>query len=336
MTSAKRVFSRVTSSAGPIVAFRFCQFGLDLRLFGPQFLDCLFRLAGGAAQGGRAFAGFGPVAPSGLAVVDTVFIVAAGGAPLFGQQAAVVVEVAVERCAGAVGDQPQTVADQFEQMRVVADQDNRALIFVQSLDQGLAGVDVQMVGRFVQQHQVRGVEAHQGEQQTRLFTAGKIGDPRVGTFLAEPEAADLSADLGLVRSRHQRGHVAVGGSRDVQFLDLVLGEIADAQLARHAHAALHRFQTLGQQLDQGRLAVAVGPDQGDAVVHVDAQVEARENRLVCDIADRRAFHTDQRRGRLSGLGNEKETVCASMADAIGSIRSSIFMRLWAWRALLAL
>ena len=54
-----------------------------------------------------------------------------------------------------------------------------------------------MVGRFVQDHQMRCVAAHQGEQQPRLFAARQIGYLDVGPFLLETEPAKLRADLRL-------------------------------------------------------------------------------------------------------------------------------------------
>ncbi len=66
----------------------------------------------------------------------------------------------------------------------------------------------------------------------------------------------------------------VGARLGVEFVELMLREIGDAQTGRARHRALHGREPAGDELDQRRFAVAVGADQGDAVVVVDAQIEA--------------------------------------------------------------
>ena len=67
------------------------------------------------------------------------------------------------------------------------------------------------------------------------------------------------------------------GFGEVELLGLFLGEIADLELARAAQGAGERAQPPGQQAQQRGLAVAVGAEHGDAVVHVDAQVQIAQH-----------------------------------------------------------
>ncbi len=60
---------------------------------------------------------------------------------------------------------------------------------------------------------------------------------------------------------------------EVELFGLVLGKITDADLGRAANLAFHRLQALSQQLHEGGFAVAVGAQQRDAVVGVEAEVE---------------------------------------------------------------
>ena len=75
----------------------------------------------------------------------------------------------------------------------------------------------------------------------------------------------------------------------------MLREIADREFFRPCDSAGERLQLVGQQLDQRRLAVAVGAEQGDAVVGVDAQRDAIEHRLFRIVADRDVIDGDDRR-----------------------------------------
>ena len=65
-------------------------------------------------------------------------------------------------------------------MAVVRHQDDRAGIVVDRLDQGRAAVDVEMVGRLVEDEQVRAAEGREAEHQPRLLAAGQLLDLLVG------------------------------------------------------------------------------------------------------------------------------------------------------------
>ena len=58
-------------------------------------------------------------------------------------------------------DQPETVGHQRQQVHVVADKDHRAGIFGQRLDQRLAAFHVEVVGRLVEDQEVRRVDGGQ-------------------------------------------------------------------------------------------------------------------------------------------------------------------------------
>jgi hypothetical protein len=60
----------------------------------------------------------------------------------------VVFEVPFERPHGSVGDQPQPVGDALDQMFVMAHQHERTGEVVDCLDENLAALDVEVVGRF--------------------------------------------------------------------------------------------------------------------------------------------------------------------------------------------
>jgi hypothetical protein len=64
--------------------------------------------------------------------------------------------------------------------------------------------------------------------------------------------------------------------------------------ARRVTGALHRVEPARQELGQGRLAVAVGAQERDAVVGVEPEVEAVEHDLAV-VADARLVERDQRR-----------------------------------------
>ena len=159
-------------------------------------------------------------------------------------------------------------------MPVVRDQHHGALKLVQRQNQRLAAVDVEVVGRLVEDDQVRPVERGKAEQQPRLFTAREILGRRFHPVRRQAEAGHAGAHLRFSRLRHQHAHMLDGAFVRAQLIQLMLGEEGDLQLGGAGHLAGQRCQTAGNQLGEGGLAVAVGAEQGDAVIGVDVERQA--------------------------------------------------------------
>ncbi len=89
---------------------------------------------------------------------------------------AVVVEIAVERHDAAVGDEPERVGRGAQQVAVVRDDDERAVVILQRLGERLAHLDVEVIGGLVQQQQVGLLPDEQREREPRFLAAGKAAD----------------------------------------------------------------------------------------------------------------------------------------------------------------
>ena len=100
------------------------------------------------------------------------------------------------------------------------------------------------------------------------------------------------------RSRRMWSERRLGGR---ELVELVLGEVADAQLVRRGDPPAHLRQPAGEQLRERGLALAVAAQQRDAVVLIDPKVEAREHRRAA-VAHRRALGRDDGGRELLGLG----------------------------------
>src|SRR6185369_16616685 len=101
----------------------------------------------------------------------------------------------------------------------------------------------------------------------------------------ESETAKLRAHFTLRQLRPQVLQRLDRGDQTVQFLELMLREIARYQLARPDHLARHRVELADQKLGQRRLAVAVLAQERDAVVRIEAKGQARQDRLARLITD---------------------------------------------------
>ena len=134
--------------------------------------------------------------PRGLAAIGARRLAAVGVAAPFGDDAPpVVVEIAVERSYGPVGHDPQAIRAGVDQVAVVRDQDHGARIIVDRLDQRGAAVDVEMVGRLVEDDEVGPGEGREPEQQPRLLAARERRDLGVAVLAGKPDRADAGAHL---------------------------------------------------------------------------------------------------------------------------------------------
>jgi hypothetical protein len=91
-------------------------------------------------------------------------------------------------------DQHQAVGGQLDHVAVVADEDDGAVIAVERLDQRLAGIDVEVVGRLVEDQQVRRIAGDQRQRQPGALAAGQLADQRRRLVARKTEAAELGAD----------------------------------------------------------------------------------------------------------------------------------------------
>ncbi len=137
---------------------------------------------------------------------------------------------------------------------------------------------------------------------SRALAAGEKAHLDLGLVAAEAETGKLGAHGAGLGLRQKPRHVQERRVLGRQFLDVMLGEIADPQPCARGHAAGHERQLARQQARQGRLAVAVAAKEGDPVVGIDPQVDAREHRLARAIADRGAGQREERRAQLAGTG----------------------------------
>ena len=217
----------------------------------------------------------------------------------------------------AIGHQQQTVGRRFDQRRSWLTSTTAPSKSLSAVKKFAARIDVQMVGRFVQDQHVAVCRASRAPASAWRARRRKDWPTLVCALSAEkPKPPSWRAQfLHRERVAADAPSVSIGVSRAVQFLQLMLGEIAGHQLFGAHQFAAHRFQLARQQLRQGRFAVAVLAQQRDAVVGIEAQGQ------VC-AAPACPAHSRPRRdpcvisGGLAGcaLGKRIGAVCSSMRN----------------------
>ncbi len=176
----------------------------------------------------------------------------------------------------------------------MADEDDRAFIIVQRVDQRLAAIHVEVVCRLVEDQKMRRMERGEREEQARLFTARELFRRRIRLVRAETDSRHLRPLLCLGLIRHQLGDMVVGREFGTQLVHLMLGEVAIFELFRGATGTGKRREFPAQQLRQRRFAVAIRAKQTHAVIAIETQIEPAQDRLFGVITHTRAFDPDQR------------------------------------------
>ena len=216
---------------------------------------------------------------------------------------------------GPVGVQvPDLVDDLVEQLDVVADHHDAALVRAQEVAQPGDRVGVEVVGRLVEQQRGRVGEQDPGQLDPAPLAAGQRAQRLVEHPVGQAEVGADPGGLGLGRVAAERGEAVlqpavpahdrvlgrvVGGlgQLDLGLLQLVQqgvqpaggqhpvagehGEIAGARILRQVadlaapvDAAVVRQRLAGQHAQGAGLAGAVAADQPDAVAGLDAQGRA--------------------------------------------------------------
>ncbi len=176
----------------------------------------------------------------------------------------------------------------------MGDHQHRALIVVERIEKRPAAVDIEVVGRFVEDQKVRAVHRDDVQQQAGAFATREVLDLGLDLFRRHAEAAQAraAAGFGLIRpgaaDHLQRRVFRIHG------FDLVLVEPGDRHAPVAPVVAVAFLQRAGQQLGEGRLAGAVDAQHADAVIGIEARGDVAQDDLVV-IADADIVQAQDRR-----------------------------------------
>ena len=197
----------------------------------------------------------------------------------------------------------------------MADEQHGALELVEGDRQRLARVQVQVVGGLVQQQQVGPLPDDGGQHQTGALPARQGAHRLLHHVALEAELPEVVAQRLLARvgarrrglagqARHQLQRGVVG----VQQVHLLLREVAHRQALALGDGTAQCRQGAGDGLHQGGLALAVGPQDADALTGHDRAGDVADDGggllppgCLCAIAARAAvaaFHVAQRQHRV--------------------------------------
>src|SRR6476661_4066403 len=160
----------------------------------------------------------------------------------------VIVEIAIEGFHRSVLHQPESVGTSLQQIAIVRDQHHRAGKIVEGLDQRRAAVNVEMVGRLVENDEMRRIKGGKSKQQSRLLAAREFLNLRVAGKSGKTNGPNSRTHLRFRCVRHESTHMIVGTRVGLKLVELVLGEVSDPQTGSTRDGAMLGRQPFGKEL----------------------------------------------------------------------------------------
>src|SRR6185369_16629351 len=117
-----------------------------------------------------------------------------------------------------------------DEIAVVRDEDHSPCVFGKRFQQYVFGTHVEVVGGFVEEQEVRGMEKHFQERIAVSLPTGKDGDALEHFIRRKQEAAQKIAQLSLPRTRRIVSQIVQHASIWIEFFVLVLGEVISLNL----------------------------------------------------------------------------------------------------------
>jgi len=156
-----------------------------------------------------------------------------------------------------------------------------------------------VVRRLVEHENVRVLQAQDGKRDARLLAARQERHALQAGGARDAEGAEVAAVLLVLAAGEARGHEADGALREVERVDVVLGEEGEAEARVALDDAAGGLERADEQLERRRLAGAVGPHDADAAVELHVEVHvAQDGGPVGRVAERHVLHLDDGRGQL--------------------------------------
>mmetsp|Transcript_9237 Transcript_9237/g.23779 ORF Transcript_9237/g.23779 Transcript_9237/m.23779 type:complete len:346 (+) Transcript_9237:172-1209(+) len=197
-----------------------------------------------------------------------------------------------------LGDGKELRAGVGQQAAVVADEHKAAVEVVQCRAQRVDRLHVQVVGRLVEQQDVRGHLEQERKAQPDFLPAGQRAHRLNAQAPPQPEARQEGARLLLLDAEAlaEQVHAAHGRQRRGQELvDAVLREVAEPQVVVPPHLPAQRLGGAGDGRQQRRLAPAVAAENADPAAEVHLHGDAGHDRRSLGIpAHRHVFQLQHR------------------------------------------
>src|ERR1700685_4029108 len=103
----------------------------------------------------------------------------------------------------AVADFEDARGQLIDEVTVVRDEDDRACVFDERIEQHVFGAQVEMVRRFVEQQEVRRMQQQAQQRVASALSAGEYADLLEDVFVGKEKTAEQAAQYGFAGARRR-------------------------------------------------------------------------------------------------------------------------------------
>lgn len=189
---------------------------------------------------------------------------------------AVFIDVAIELSHSAVVDNVEAIAQSRQEVLIVRYDNKTTLVVVESHNERVNGVEIQMVRRLIEQQDMGLVPSDESEGNARLLTTGKEVHGTQRQVTRDTERAEMLSHVlrGLIRVvLHE---LLDGRQLRIERVRMMLREHTNTQLAVNKTITIEVLDLTDQRLDEGRLTGTVGTNERDTRLHVNVDVDLGE------------------------------------------------------------
>src|SRR5258706_1143367 len=163
-----------------------------------------------------------------------------------------------------------------DEVAVVRNENDRSAELLQRFKQHILGLQVEVIGGFIEQQEIRRLQQHARHRVAVTFAAGKHADALEHIVIRKKKAAEQCAQTRLIADRRGRdaGEVVDQAGRRIERFVLVLREIIHFHIVSQAKFALRHGFGPGQQLDESGFSGAIHAHERDTVSTIDHKIDA--------------------------------------------------------------
>ena len=204
------------------------------------------------------------------------------GLAFFAQCVEVVIAFITDKsfCVGVKGEYGG--GDVVDEKTVVGDKEDGAVIGVEGIFERLQRIDVEVVGRFVEDEEVGFGGHHLCKEQAAFFASRERLDEFVLFWHIEQKSRQKAAFVDGIAVDVDVVAVAQGIVDGFGFVESlsVLGEVGNMGIFADDDLSGVGIAAFGQNFEQGRFAASVGANDGAIVVFAQLEVHGGKNRPV--------------------------------------------------------
>ena len=221
----------------------------------------------------------------------------------------------------AVDEFIDLVHQAVEEIAVVRDHDDRAVVSLQGLLEDVLRADIHVVGRLVEGQEIVGLEHQAGHRQAGAFAAAEHGHLLVDVVALEEECREDVAQFGTDIPHRNPVERVIDRGLLVEDIFLILGVITDIDIVADLRLAREGFQFAHQHAHHRGLSFAVSAHEGHFLAALDDEIGPLQDRFL-RIADDSVLHFEgdvaaaRRRRELHVDGRQVLVVDLDALDAL--------------------